>query len=205
MFSAFAELNSSGEQYTAANFSDGGVSLGAALLNIKTALLSGEAPASADLATIAPLQSPGWGLPFIGAVASYRSDINEIYQDDQVTGTIKLSYQPDRDSLYYASYGTGYKSGGTNTDRITDGFNPLFEAETSKSFELGMKKDFREQNLRVNAAVHMTDVTDFQANTFTGTGFNLQNAGDITTSGLELEVTWVPTDALEVNFGYALH
>lgn len=203
LFSAFAELNSSGEQYTAANFSDGGVSLGAALVNIQTALLSGQAPTSEDLATIAPLQSAGWGLPFIGAVTSEREDIDELYEDDQITGTIKLSYQPDRDSLYYASYGTGYKSGGTNTDRITDGFDPLFEAETSKSFELGMKKDFPEQDLRVNAAVHFTDVTDFQANTFTGTGFNLQNAGDITTSGLELEVTWIPTDTMEVNLGYA--
>jgi outer membrane receptor protein involved in Fe transport len=203
LFSAFAELNSSGEQYTAANFSDGGVSLGAALVNIQTALLNGEAPSSADLATIAPLQSAGWAIPFVGAVTSSRDDIDEIYKDDQITGTIKLSYQPNRDSLYYASYGTGYKSGGTNTDRITNGFDPLFGAETSKSFELGMKKDFREQNLRINAAIHMTDVTDFQANTFTGTGFNLQNAGDIATSGLELEVTWVPTDTLEINFGYA--
>ncbi|MCF2949780.1 TonB-dependent receptor [Paraglaciecola aquimarina] len=203
LFSAFAELDSSGNQFTPANFADGGLSLGAALQNIGGALLTGQAPAASDLMTIAPLQSEGWGIPFIGAVTSTRPNIEEKLEDNQYTGTVKLSYTPDRDSLYYASIGTGYKSGGTNTDRITAGFNPLFEAEKSKSIELGMKRDFPNQNIRVNAAVHKTDITDFQANTFTGTGFNLQNAGDIKTSGAEIEATWVPSDTMEVNFAYA--
>jgi outer membrane receptor protein involved in Fe transport len=203
LFSAFAELNSAGEQYSAANFADGGVSLGAALQNIGGALLTGQAPSAADMQTIAPLQSPGWGLPFIGAVTSGRPDINRQLEDDQVTGTVKLSYQPDRDSLYYASVGTGYKSGGTNTDRIGAQFEPLFNAETSTSIEIGMKKDFPEQDVRINAAIHKTDIKDFQANTFTGAGFNLQNAGDIKTSGAEIEATWIPTDTMEVNFAYA--
>lgn len=199
IFSAFAELNSDGEQFTAANFAEAG----AALAGIQTALLGGSAPNPADLATIAPLQSTGWGLPFIGAVTSSRPNINEVLEDDRVTGTLKLSWQPNRETLVYGSFGTGYKSGGTNTDRLPAGFDPLFDAETSTSFEIGIKKDFPDKNLRVNAAVHVTDVKDFQANTFTGTGFNLQNAGDIDTSGLELEVTWVPTDSVEVNFAYA--
>ena len=80
--------------------------------------------------------------------------------------------------------GTGYKSGGTNTDRIAEGFEPIFEAETSTSIEVGIKKDFVEQDLRINAAAHYTTVDDFQANTFTGNGFNLQNAGDYEISGM---------------------
>ena len=81
--------------------------------------------------------------------------------------------------------------------------NPIFNAETSDSFEFGLKKDFPEQNFRINAAAHYTTVEDFQANTFTGNGFNLQNAGEIEISGLELEATWVPMDTMEVNFTYA--
>jgi outer membrane receptor protein involved in Fe transport len=100
------------------------------------------------------------------------------------------------------SYGTGYKSGGTNTDRIAEGFDPIFAAETSQSLEVGIKKDFPEQDLRLNAAVHSTTVDDFQANTFTGAGFNLQNAGDYKTSGLEIELTWLPTDTVEVHIAY---
>jgi iron complex outermembrane receptor protein len=154
-------------------------------------------------AAILPFQTAGWAYKPLGATTSDRPDINENLQDDQISGTLKLSYQPNNDTLIYASYGNGYKSGGTNTDRIKEGFEPLFDAETSQSFEIGLKKDFPEQDLRINGAIHYTTVSDFQANTFTGNGFNLQNAGDYKISGLELEATWLPMDTVEVNLGYA--
>ncbi len=157
----------------------------------------------ASLQALAPFQTPGWGFNPLGATTAARPDIIETLKDDQITGTLKFSYQYDPDTMVYASYGTGYKSGGTNTDRIDASFNPIFEAETSQSFELGLKKDFVEQNLRVNAAMHYTQVDDFQANTFNGAGFNLQNAGDYEISGLELEATWFATETVEINFSYA--
>ena len=155
------------------------------------------------LAALIPFQSLGWGFKPLGAITSDKSDINDTLNDGQLTGTLKLSYQADQDTLLYISYGTGYKSGGTNTDRIAEGFDPIFAAETSQAIEVGIKQDFPEQDLRINAAAHYTTVDDFQANTFTGTGFNLQNAGDYKTSGLEVELSWLPTDTMEVNFVYA--
>lgn len=157
----------------------------------------------AFLQAIKPFQTLGWGFNALGATTSYRPDISETLEDDQVTGTVKLSYQANRDTMFYASYGTGYKSGGTNTDRIADGLEPIFDAETSESFEIGLKKDFLDYDFRINAAAHYTTVEDFQANTWTGNGFNLQNAGDYKVSGFEVETTWLPTDTIEVNFSYA--
>ncbi|MBL4630586.1 MAG: TonB-dependent receptor [Paraglaciecola sp.] len=176
---------------------------GAALGNIFGALTVGQAPTAEDLAAIEPFQTLGWGFNALGPTTASRPDIVEELADDQVTGTLKLSWQPNRDTLVYASYGTGYKSGGTNTDRIAEGFEPLFDAETSQSFELGIKKDFRDYDFRINAAAHYTTVKDFQANTFTGNGFNLQNAGDYGISGFEVETTWLPTDSIEVKFAWA--
>jgi outer membrane receptor protein involved in Fe transport len=181
----------------------GGGLAGAALGNIGAALLSGQAPTAADLEAIRPFQTIGWGFNALGATTAARPNIVESIADDQITGTLKLSWQPNRDTLVYGSYGTGYKSGGTNTDRIANGFAPLFDAETSESFELGIKKDFRDYDLRINAAAHYTTVEDFQANTFTGNGFNLQNAGDYEISGFEVEATWLPMDTVEVNFAWA--
>ncbi|MFQ3218906.1 MAG: iron complex outermembrane receptor protein [Paraglaciecola sp.] len=157
----------------------------------------------AALEALVPFQSLGWGFKPLGAITSDRSNIVDTLNDDQLTGTLKLSYQADRDTLLYVSYGTGYKSGGTNTDRIAEGFDPIFAAETSQAIEVGIKKDFPAQDLRINAAAHSTTVDDFQANTFTGTGFSLQNAGDYKTSGLEIELTWLPADTVEVNLVYA--
>ncbi len=181
----------------------GGGAAGAALGNIGAALLSGQAPTAADLEAIRPFQTVGWGFNALGATTAARPNIVETIEDDQVTGTLKLSWQPNRDTLVYGSFGTGYKSGGTNTDRIANGFAPLFDAETSESFEIGVKKDFRDYDLRINAAAHYTTVEDFQANTFTGNGFNLQNAGDYEISGFEVEATWLPMDSVEVNFAWA--
>lgn len=161
------------------------------------------AEGQAALAALVPFQSLGWGFKPLGAITSDRPDIIDTLNDDQLTGTLKLSYQADQDTLLYVSYGTGYKSGGTNTDRIAVGFDPIFAAETSEALEVGFKKDFPAHDLRINAAAHSTAVDDFQANTFTGTGFNLQNAGDYKTSGLEIELTWLPADTVEVNFVYA--
>lgn len=176
---------------------------GAALGNIAAALGAGQAPTAADLEAIRPFQTLGWGFNALGATTASRPNIVESIEDDQITGTLKLSWQPNRDTLVYGSFGTGYKSGGTNTDRIANGFEPLFDAETSESFELGIKKDFRDYDLRINAAAHYTTVEDFQANTFTGNGFNLQNAGDYEISGFEVEATWLPMDSVEVNFAWA--
>jgi outer membrane receptor protein involved in Fe transport len=176
---------------------------GAALGNIAAALTTGQAPTAADLEAIRPFQTLGWGFNALGPTTGARPNIVETLADDQITGTLKLSWQPNRDTLVYGSFGTGYKSGGTNTDRIANGFAPLFDAETSESIEVGIKKDIRDYDLRINAAAHYTTVKDFQANTFTGNGFNLQNAGDYEISGFEVEATWVPMDDLEVNFAWA--
>lgn len=174
---------------------------GAVLEGVAAGQINPLAPGALD--ALIPFQTPGWGFQALGATTAARPDIDALLQDDQITGTIKLSWQPDSDTLYYASFGTGFKSGGTNTDRIADGFEPVFNAETSESFELGIKKDFPEQNLRINGAVHHTTVDDFQANTFTGNGFNLQNAGDYEIRGFELEATWLPMDGLEFKLAYA--
>jgi outer membrane receptor protein involved in Fe transport len=103
--------------------------------------------------------------------------------------------------MVYASYSTGFKSGGTNTDRISTAFNTVFGAESSKSMEIGFKGDLGP--VRLSAALYKTDYDDFQANTFTGTGFNLQNAGDVETQGFEIEALWRPFDSFEVQAFYA--
>ena len=98
--------------------------------------------------------------------------------------------------MFYASYAEGYKSGGTNTDRINPAFSEIFGPETSETIELGMKADFTNINLRLNVAVYDNQIDGLQANSWTGTGFNVQNAGKADTQGAEIEAWWQPTDTL---------
>ena len=152
-----------------------------------------------DPTSLVALAFPGWG--YAGPITEIgaRADINETLDDDQLTGTVKLTWSPDDDSIYYVSYGTGYKSGGTNTDRINPAFDTLFDAETSSTFELGMKRDFPDQNLRVNVTLHYTETEDLQTNSFAGNGFNLINAGEVEAKGGELEFWWYPSDTLKLS------
>lgn len=151
-----------------------------------------------DPSVFAPAYVPGWGL-YTQPSLSPRSNLNATLEDDQVTGTVKLSWFATDSTMFYASYGTGFKSGGTNTDRIATIFPSVFGAETSTSAEIGMKADFDAQNVRVNVAVHSTNFDDLQANSFSGNGFNLQNAGTAETYGAEIELWWKPAQMTDIS------
>ena len=148
-----------------------------------------------------PISEPNvaWGSYLFDPFAP-RSDLVESIDDSQSTGTAKLSFFPGDSTMLYASYSTGYKAGGTNTDRINQSFDQVFDAETSTSAELGLKGQYG--HVQVVATVYQTDFEDFQANSFTGTGFNLQNAGDLSIEGVELEVTWRPWRSTEFQAFY---
>jgi iron complex outermembrane receptor protein len=107
-----------------------------------------------------PTPAPA-GFPLFAAIAP-RADVDENFDESKVTGTFKLSWFMNELTMLYASYGTGYKSGGINTDRIDLAFDTVFEPETSEAFELGMKSEFPEQALRLNIALHKTDTDDLQ-------------------------------------------
>ncbi len=145
---------------------------------------------------------PGWGFWIFPPLAP-RSDVDEDIDDDQITGTFKLSWFMNDLTMFYASYGTGYKSGGVNTDRIPSTIDVVFDAEESKSFEVGMKADFPDQALRVNVALHRTDTDDLQTISFSGNDFVLQNAGTAEAYGGELDVFWLPTETTTLTLGYA--
>ncbi len=146
--------------------------------------------------------NPGIGFAFFPPIAP-RADVEEEIDDDQVTGTAKLSWFANDDVMFYASYGTGYKAGGINTDRIAPTLNTVFDAETSEAVELGMKAEFPEAGLRVNLALHNTVTDDLQTISFQGTGFALQNAGKAEARGGELDVLWQPLDYTTFTLAYA--
>jgi outer membrane receptor protein involved in Fe transport len=160
-------------------------------------------PNFADPATVAvfiPFGFNAWGMyefpPF-----SPRPDLDDQLSDDQTTGTVKLTWFPSDSTMLYASWSTGFKSGGTNTERISPAFDPIFDAETSQSIELGLKGQYGPVQLKV--AIYDVEYDDFQEQTFTGTGFNLQNAGKLSTNGIELEMLWRPTDSTEIQANYS--
>jgi outer membrane receptor protein involved in Fe transport len=141
-----------------------------------------------------------WGLFQFDPFAP-RPDVKDKLSDDQTTGTVKLSFFPSESTMLYASWATGFKAGGTNSDRLNVNQDQIFQPETSESIEVGLKGTYGP--VQVVATVYQTDFEDFQANSFAGGGFILKNAGDLTVEGVELELLWRPTNSTEIQAWYA--
>ncbi|GGC06539.1 TonB-dependent receptor [Novosphingobium endophyticum] len=107
-----------------------------------------------------------------------------------------LKYEFADNSNVYAKFATGYVSGGI--------FNSVeFEPETVKSYELGIKTEFLDRRVRINAALFQADRKNLQKSGFlVGVGNILINSGSATDRGVELEATVVPTDGLTLTANY---
>jgi outer membrane receptor protein involved in Fe transport len=152
------------------------------------------------LAVFLPFGADAWGSYLFPPLAP-RPDQQAELSDDQVTGTVKMSWFPNESTLVYFSWASGFKSGGTNVDRIDPSFDTIFGAETSESIELGVKGEWGPVQMKF--AIYDVTYDDFQEQSFAGTGFNLQNAGKLSTQGFEAEMLWRPTDSTEVQANYS--
>lgn len=126
----------------------------------------------------------------------------------EVTGRLALDYTPNEDLLLYGSVARGYKGGGFNSGFLT---NPRvqvpFDPETVWAYEVGMKSTLANGNVQFNAAAFVYDYQGLQAATaqfdeVQQSPINrLVNLEAADVAGLEAEVNWRPTQALEMALG----
>ena len=114
---------------------------------------------------------------------------------DDTNFMFNLAYQWTDDTLVYASYSEGFKSGGFDQRFTRFTIEPsTFRPETADSYEIGFKTDLFDHKVRLNMALFHTDYNDLQLiirETFNSITFN---GGKATIEGGEAEFTWVPTD-----------
>lgn len=116
-----------------------------------------------------------------------------------VTPRVAYTYDFNDDVMVYASATKGFKGGGWNARGTAPGAFQPFDIETLWSYEIGTRGDFFDDKLRVNATLFSTDLEDLQTTAATPSGqFLTTNAGGLDVSGLELEVTYVPTDFWDI-------
>ncbi|MEO0439083.1 MAG: TonB-dependent receptor, partial [Pseudomonadota bacterium] len=70
--------------------------------------------------------------------------------------------------------------------------------EESEVIEIGLKGEW--DSVAVNLAIFDQEIDGFQSNVFSGTGFNLVNAGKQSTEGVEVDVNWAPIEGLRIGF-----
>lgn len=138
--------------------------------------------------------------------------IAKVEDDDTWTNfspSLILNYAFNDDVAAYASWATGYRSGGYNARAsVSSSFATPFDEENITSFEMGLKSEWLDSRLRVNAAVFMYEYEDRQVGQFRagsgGASTVITNAGKQDATGLELEITAMPLEGLMImaNYGY---
>jgi outer membrane receptor protein involved in Fe transport len=121
--------------------------------------------------------------------------------EDNVSGTLRLSFDATDTMNLYASYSTGWKAGGFNVSIGSSSSNNSFDDESSESIEVGLKAQTSGGRLVTNIAVFDMTIDDFQANTFNGQSFDLANAGSKSITGFEIDAVITPTDNFVITAG----
>lgn len=127
---------------------------------------------------------------------------------DLFTPRFAINYQLD-DVLLFASATRGFKSGGWNARGTSASELLPFGPETAWSYEAGFKSDLFSRAVRLNVTAFYLDVSDLQAPSafVRGDGslaFLTRNFADYENKGLEVELTTVPVDGLNLfaSLGY---
>ncbi len=118
---------------------------------------------------------------------------------NEVTPLVTLEYQMPN-AMAYLTYTRGFKSGGFNFPATStpEGLEP----EILDMVELGLKGDYFDQRLRVNGSVYYYDYSDLQVTRAADTGSasaKTENAGEAELRGLDLDVTWLVTEAFTLS------
>jgi len=117
-------------------------------------------------------------------------------------------YRPTEDVMLYVSVSKGFKSGGFSGGGLFDAseFSP-FGPETLIAYEGGIKSNWANNRVRLNASTYYYDYNNLQVFAFfnnpeTNTIGNFtQNASNAEIYGVDIDFTAVPVTGLTVHFG----
>ncbi|KPF63668.1 hypothetical protein IP79_07225 [Porphyrobacter sp. AAP60] len=152
------------------------------------------------------LQGPGFVQPgfFSGPIP---------FKDDNFSPEATLKYQASDDINIFASFKTGFKSGGIDNSALPS--NSLSQAATSGDFsslifqseeaiggEIGLKSQFADRTVTFNATAYQYVFKNLQVQNFNAQTiqFVTSNAGELTTKGVDIEAGWrTPVDGLRIS------
>jgi iron complex outermembrane receptor protein len=121
------------------------------------------------------------------------------------TGKASLTHAITESSMLYASYSTGYKSGGFNPEPSTlEAARTPFDEETVATFELGAKTELLDNSLRLNVTVFDSNYEDIQVENHLPSGATIiANVAEASIKGIEVEYSWLATENFTLMGSYA--
>ena len=170
-------------------------------------------------------------LRFIQATSfnAYIYDYERERSTDKWLPSVNVQWDVTENSMLYASFSQGFKSGGfTDADDgepgdLTPGAFPCapgqpveacydptnpnddfeFDDEEVDAFEIGGKHTLLDGGMTLNWAAFYTQYDNLQTSIFKGLGFGVTNAAKSEIQGLEVDVLWQATDHLRLGLSGA--
>jgi iron complex outermembrane receptor protein len=124
------------------------------------------------------------------------------YRNSKVTPVVGFDYKPSEDLMVFANVGKGYKSGGFNP---SDPAKPTYGPENSTSYEAGVKSEWLDRRLVLNATAFYVTYDDLQAQAFDNLAIIFVNAGEAESRGLEFEMTAKPAEGWDLHAAVGLN
>jgi iron complex outermembrane receptor protein len=126
------------------------------------------------------------------------------FRDEKTSVRASLSWNISDDVMAFATFSTGYKSGGFNsggTAAVLSSAVRTFASETVKDYEAGVKAKLFDGRARLNLTVFQTDLKNFQDRSFSGTSFIIRNSGNVRSRGLDMDGEMLLAPRFRVTFG----
>ena len=150
-------------------------------------------------------------------------DLNDdgVFNESDVILRATLDWRVNDNLMLFATYGQGFRHGVTNRNAGVGARNPrglpaydgyrvpaIAETDEMDSWELGMKGDFADNTLRLNATFHFSEISDLQVSRFDPANVAflvfIENVGDAEIMGLDADFTWLPTPNLTISGAISL-
>jgi len=124
---------------------------------------------------------------------------NESFNDP--TYRLSLDYKITPNVMTYASFNTGFKSGGYNASNPTD---PPFAEEKIYAYEVGEKAEMLDHKLRLNSAGFYYKYDNIQIQKPEPVGSGIINGAKATLYGFDTDITAIPIKPLELSASLSL-
>lgn len=115
------------------------------------------------------------------------------------TWRISLDHEFSPDVLGYISYNRGFKSGGFNS---IDPLNPPYAPESMDAYEIGLKSEFLDRRVRINAALFYYERKGIQVNRYLGTNQVTYNGASAEVKGVDVDFQFRATEHLRIGGGF---
>ncbi|PTB87702.1 hypothetical protein C9928_07435, partial [Pseudidiomarina aestuarii] len=140
-----------------------------------------------------------------GLLLATNSDFSAAEKWTHFSPHASMRYRITDDTMVYGSYSNGFKSGGidmrADASLNPDAVNP-YDPEIVDTYEAGIKTEFWDDRIRLNAAWFLSNYSDMQVTVQravpAGVASQVLNAAEATVYGFEIEAVAAVTDSLNV-------